>query len=174
MKTITNNYLKLIKNLLLISFSILIFSNGEANVLHGNIQNIAKDTVSLRFAITKAEHTHGLSGLKSTEFKDTEGMLFVNRELGPRKFWMPDTYFNLDIIFLDQNLKIVGIEKNVAAHPGMKEPPEIVKTGVYSAQFILETKAMCKFSKNLKIGDQLTYLGKPSLSEIVSSIHPEQ
>lgn len=154
-----------------IVFSLLItltFSLVNAATIQGQIKNSYGQKIDLRFAISREEHLHGLSGLKSHEFKNNEGMLFINHEMAPRKFWMPDTYFNLDIIFLDTNLKIVGIEKDVMAHPGMKEPPIIAKTETYLAQYILETKAKSLFSKNLKPGDSLTFIGKTSLLEIGS------
>jgi len=101
-------------------------------------------------------------------------MIFVYPQDGKRRFWMPDTYFNLAIIFLDQDLKIVGLEKNVPAHPGMQEPPMIKKTETYQAQYILETKASSKFSLKLKVGDQLKFIGSTSLSEIVLKIRQKQ
>jgi uncharacterized membrane protein (UPF0127 family) len=134
---------------------------------HFQIKNPYGNIVEVKLALTRAEHTLGLSGLKPQEFKENSGMLFVNAEMGPRKFWMPDTYFNLDIIFLDQNLKIVGLEKNVPAHPGSSEPPQIYKTEVYQAQFILETKSGAPFGNKLKKNDQLKFTGPYSLSEII-------
>jgi uncharacterized membrane protein (UPF0127 family) len=133
---------------------------------HFQMKNPSGNTVDVRLALTRAEHTQGLSGLKASEFKDSMGMLFVNPEMGARRFWMPDTFFNLDIIFLDKDLKVVAIESDVPAHPGMKEPPEIYKTGTYYAQFILETKAGAAFGKKLKKNDQLKFTGSASLSEI--------
>jgi uncharacterized membrane protein (UPF0127 family) len=167
MNNITKKTSKLIKNMSLIIVTFLAFSSVNADVIKGEMQNTRGEKITLRFAITKAEHTQGLSGLKSNEFTINEGMLFVNGEVAPRKFWMPDTYFDLDIIFLDANLKIVGIERNALAHPGMTEPPEIFKTQIYNAQFILETKANSNFSKKIKVGQKLKFIGKPSLSEIV-------
>ena len=137
------------------------------------MKNSLGDSVTLRLAISRQEQTQGLSGLKSSEFKSKEGMLFINIEESPRTFWMIDTYFNLDITFLDQNLKIVGIEKDVPAHPGPKEPPAIFRTKTYQAQYVLETKAHSSFSKKLKIGDQLQYMGVPNLSEIVLKIRQQ-
>lgn len=130
--------------------------------------------VELRLALTREEHTKGLSTLKPQEFSTKEGMLFVNPEMGLRRFWMPDTYFNLDIIFIDGNLKVVAIEKNVPAHPGVKEPPAIYKTNTYEAQFVLETKAGSPFSKKLKQNDVLKFTGPTSLSEIVSKTRQQQ
>ncbi len=128
--------------------------------------------VKLRLAISSQEQTTGLSGLSPKQFALDEGMLFVNKTMSPKKFWMPDTYFNLDIIFLDSNLKIVGIEKNVPAHPGKNEPPEIYRTKVYLSQFVLECKSGSKFSQDLKVGDVLKFTEPKSLSEIISKIRP--
>ncbi|MGZ3787019.1 MAG: DUF192 domain-containing protein [Bacteriovorax sp.] len=163
MTTISQNTLK--RNLILIAIAAMgsSFAWGKDHFL---MKSPYGNAVELKLALTRAENTKGLSGLKSNEFKDSMGMLFVNSEMGLRRFWMPDTYFNLDIIFLDQNLKIVGVEKNVPAHPGMSEPPAIYKTETYSAQFILETKAGALFGKKLKKNDQLKFTGPTSLSEI--------
>ncbi len=167
MTTISQNTLKLIKNLFLLT---MIISGLNTNIALGKesfqIKNPSGNSVNLRLALTRAEHTQGLSGLKSNEFKESQGMLFVNSEMGPRRFWMPDTYFNLDIIFLDRDLKVVGVERDVPAHPGMKEPPTIYKTENYYAQFVLETKAGSAFGKKLKRNDQLKFIGPTSLSEI--------
>ena len=164
MTTISQKTLKLIKNLviLLVLLSGLAFAKDSFHM-----KNSEGKSVELKLALTKEEHTQGLSGLKSKDFKSTSAMLFVNTEMGPRRFWMPDTYFNLDIIFLDQNLKVVGIESNVPAHAGRNEPPAIYKTDTYQAQFVLETKAGAIFSKKLKKDDQLKFIGPESLSEIV-------
>lgn len=139
-----------------------------------SLKNPSGNKIELRLALTKSEHTKGLSGLKPNQFQSSEGMLFVNPEMSVRRFWMPDTYFNLDIIFLDGHLKIVAVESNVPAHPGMQEPPAIYKTGTYTAQFILETKAGSPFSKKLKPNDVLKFTGPISLSEIVSKTRLQQ
>ena len=164
MTTISQKTLKLIKNLVIL-FALsheLAFAKESYTM-----KNPEGKSVELKLALTKEEHTQGLSGLKSKYFKSTSAMLFVNTEMGARRFWMPDTYFNLDIIFLDQNLKVVGIERNVLCHPGRNEPPAIYKTDTYQAQFVLETKAGVIFSKKLKKDDQLKFIGSESLSEIV-------
>lgn len=119
-----------------------------------------KETIHLRLAIKKDEQTKGLSGTKAKDFKDHEGMLFVYDSPGSRRFWMPDTYFNLDIYFLDSNFKIIAAEKNVPHHPGIKEPPPIYQTATYEAHHVLEMKASSPLSKKLKVGDQLLWSDK--------------
>lgn len=155
---------KLIKNLALLSAVLPMMA--WANITY-QMSNPTDEKVNVRLAITGHEHSRGLSGIKPSDFPVTESMLFVNEGMGVRRFWMPDTYFNLDIIFLDSNLKIVGIEKNVPMHPGMSEPPVIYRTKIYKAQFVLETKATAPFSKKLKVGDQLKWISTTPISEIV-------
>ena len=171
MTTISYHLLNLTKNLI---FSLLLTSQIVLGKEPVKMKNPSGVEVELELALTQKQHTQGLSGLKSNEFKNSKGMLFVNPNIGPRRFWMPNTYFNLDIIFLDHDLKIVGIEKNVPAHPGLAEPPAIYKTDTYMAQFVLETKAYADFGKNLKKNDTLKLIGPTSLSEIVSGTHLQQ
>ena len=155
---------KLIKYFAL--FSVVLPMMTWANVTF-QMSNPNDIKVNVRLAITRLEHTRGLSGIKSSDFPLDQSMLFVNDGMGMRRFWMPDTHFNLDIIFLDSDLKIVGIEKNVPMHPGIKEPPVIYKTKDYRAQFILETKANAPFSKKIKMGDKLKWISNTPISEIV-------
>lgn len=171
MEIIAYKTLKLIKNLLL---SLAIIGHLAWAKELFKIRNPYGNEVVLDLALTQGQHTKGLSGLKPTEFSSSRGMLFINSEVAPRRFWMPDTFFDLDIIFLDNNLKIVGIEKNVPSHPGKVEPPLIYKTETYLAQYVLETKARATFGKKLKKNDQLKFSGPTSLSEIRSSIHLQQ
>lgn len=171
MTTISQNTLKLIKNLLVV---LALFSTMTWGKESFSMKNPYGESISLALATTRKEHTKGLSGLKSSQFKKTQGMLFVNSEMGPRRFWMPDTYFNLDIIFLDSDLRIIGLEKNVPAHPGTKGPLTIYRTETYKAQFILETKAGAPFGQKLKITDKLVFTGTTSLSEIVLRTRQKQ
>lgn len=155
---------KLIKNIAVIAAVLPMMA--WANVTY-QMSNPSSEKVNVRLALSRMEHSRGLSGIKPSDFPDTQSMLFVNDGMGDRRFWMPDTYFNLDIIFLDSNLKIVGIEKNVPFHPGMAEPPAIFRTKTYKAQFVLETKANAPFSKKLKVGDKLNWISPTPISEII-------
>lgn len=169
MNNIYQKVLKLINffAILVLAFPLII----QAKPLY-KIQNPNGETITLRLAIERSDKARGLSGLKSNEFSENEGMLFINKVPTNQKFWMPDTYFNLDIIFLDKDLKIVGIETDVPHHLGVKEPPVIYRTKYYYSQFVLETKAKSKFSSTLKVNDVLKWVGSTALSEIVRGIRP--
>lgn len=166
MTIISHKTLKLIINLVVF---LLIIAPNAHGIEPFRMKNPYGDTIDLTLALTRSQHTQGLSGLPSSQFPKSQGMLFVNPEMAPRRFWMPNTLFNLDIIFLDRNLSVVGIEKNVPAHPGLQEPPLIYKTQTYQAQYVLETKALTAFGKKLKKNDRLRFSGPTSLSEIALS-----
>lgn len=173
MLIISQTPLKLIKNIILLVLAIIILFHIPVYGKTGKYTLISPkgETISLSLSLTPEEQSKGLSGLRPEKMSQQEGMLFVYNSVAPRQFWMPDTYFNLDIIFLAPDLKVIGIEKNVPAHPGLKEPPVIYRTKTYNAQYILETKAGSPFSGPLKIGDQLKWKGPSSLSEIRSGTH---
>lgn len=164
MITIYQKAPKLIKNLVLLVVLLPLIAWSKDTYQMANPTN---EKVTVRLALTRAEHQQGLSGIKDSDFPVTQSMLFVNDSMGTRRFWMPDTYFKLDIIFLDSQLRIVGIEKDVPFHPGYAEPPVIYRTKSYEAQFVLETKGGSPFSKKLKAGDKLKWISPISLSEIV-------
>lgn len=109
-------------------------------------------------AKTNLEQTQGLSGIKESELADNEGMIFWYESTGPRRFWMPNTFTNLDIFFLDKNFLVIHIERNVQAHPGIKEPPAIARTPVVYAHHVLELKASSSLAKEIQKGSQLKVL----------------
>ncbi len=101
------------------------------------------------------QQVQGLSGVKPAQIEDHEGMLFVYKQMGPRSFWMPNTYTDLEIIFLDDKYRVIHIERNVPAHPGMKEPPSIARTPTVYSQYVLELRSSSPLAKEIKVGDLL-------------------
>ena len=61
-------------------------------------------SVRAQLALTREEQTKGLMFRK--ELKQDRGMLFVFKEAGEKSFWMKSTFVELDIVFLDKDLKI--------------------------------------------------------------------
>lgn len=145
--------MKTLKITLLKFFTILFFFMAQSLWAHTFLVPNSNDKIKLRLALTPEAQTKGLSGMKPQDFSEDEGMLFVYDKSGPRRFWMPDTYFNLDIYFLDANYKILAAEKNVPFHPGRQEPPLIYQTKTYNAQYVLEMKSSSPISKILKVGE---------------------
>ncbi len=127
-----------------------------------------------QLALTPQEQTKGLSGIPEEQFQAHQAMLFVYKKTGLRSFWMPDTYFNLNIIFLDKNLKVLSIEKDAPAHPGYHEPPRIYRTQAVWARHVLEVKANSEAAREIKVGMTLKWISSASLSQIISNTHQKQ
>ncbi|MCK9612181.1 MAG: DUF192 domain-containing protein [Bacteroidales bacterium] len=69
-----------------------------------------KKTISIEIVQSEAERTQGLMFRKS--MPDSCGMLFIFEDMQPLSFWMKNTHIPLDIIFIDNDFKIVSIAKN--------------------------------------------------------------
>lgn len=115
-------------------------------------------------ASTSAEHTKGLQGVRDYEFAMDEGKLFFYLSTATRLFWMPNTYFNQDIIYLDQNLKILNIVWNIPYYNGTVNS-EIPRAPAITSRHVLEMKAGSVISSKLKIGDSLGWSSPLSLEQ---------
>jgi uncharacterized membrane protein (UPF0127 family) len=130
--------------------------------------------IKTHMAITDEEQKQGLSGMKPADFSAHEGMLFFYTTDEVRMFWMPDTYFDLDLFFLNKNLKIVDVHRSLKFHPGRQEPPAIARSKHAYSRHILEMRSDSSLAKSLKRGDYLKWMGKSSLLEIESKIRRAQ
>lgn len=130
------------------------------------IQNQQGQILNVRLAIGPYETSLGLSGITPDKFHENQGLLFFFLYDLERSFWMPDTYFNLDIIFLDENLKILFIEKNIPAHPGRSENPPIPRTPQIKCRYVLEIKSNAPFGLGLKAGENLILQSEFTLENI--------
>lgn len=123
----------------------------------------AGEVIKTTLAVDPKEQEQGLSGVKPEDFDDNQGMLFFYAEEGEKHFWMPDTYFDLDLIFLDKTLKITDIIRKLPFYVGRANPELIPRArGVWS-RHTLEMKATSPISQKLKIGDELKWNGEVPL-----------
>lgn len=92
----------------------------------------------------------GLSGRES--MIENQGMLFIFDEAGNYPFWMPDMNFAIDIIWLDENKKIIFIKENAT-------PESYPETwgGEVKAKYVLEVISGFSKKHNLKIGDSVVF-----------------
>lgn len=127
------------------------------------------DRLKVHLALTQPEQTKGLSGTKPEQFGMDQGMLFAYPRAQQLAIWMPDTYFNLDVFFLDEKLRVVGLERDVAHHPGYQEPPPIARSGMYRGQFFLEIDSKSPLAKKIDIGTVLLWKGDVPLADVIKS-----
>ena len=96
------------------------------------------------------EQTRGLSERDS--LAENGGMLFVFPKPDYYSFWMKDMHFPLDMIWIDENKKIVGIQKNVSpnSYPQTFFPPSPIK-------YVLEVNAGWSDRNNVKVEDRISF-----------------
>lgn len=136
---------------------ILIFALSLFLLVAGFFYNYPKGTETKFIKINEAEflvqiadepheYQRGLSGRDS--LGENEGMLFVFEKPDFHSFWMKDMKFSIDIVWIDENLKVIGVEPELSpqSFPKTFAPPRPVR-------YVLEIKSGAAEEKNIKIGD---------------------
>jgi uncharacterized membrane protein (UPF0127 family) len=116
-------------------------------------------------AIDAKEQEMGLSGVKPEDFGDSEGMLFFYTQDEERHFWMPDTYFELDLFYLDKDLKVIDIIRKLPFYIGRANPELIPRARGVWCRHVLEMKSTSQIAQKINIGDKLIWKGKVTLLE---------
>ena len=78
------------------------------------VSNEKEIELKVEIADEPHEHNEGLMGRE--KLKEDHGMLFVFEKSQRVSFWMKNTYIDLDIVFMDENKKVVGSIENMKAH----------------------------------------------------------
>jgi uncharacterized protein len=128
------------------------YGEEGARYLFGDpIDTIYINDLSIKVSIADSpeERRQGLSNQKS--LPDKEGKLFVFDKSDYYGIWMKDMNFPIDIIWIDDERKIVHIEQNVSpnTYPTSYHPP-------IPARFVLEVNAFFASTFKIKVGDQVT------------------
>lgn len=147
-------------SILIIIFSVVIFLGSF--FLIGNFSKdqksneykfvkIAGQKVKVDLAVSETEKEKGLSGKSS--LGENEGMLFVFNTEDKYPFWMKDMNFPLDMIWLNKDLKVVYVKKEVL-------PESYPKTFIPSenAKYVLEVPAGFSEKNNLQVGDSALFI----------------
>ncbi|MEO6728505.1 MAG: DUF192 domain-containing protein [Candidatus Dojkabacteria bacterium] len=119
-------------------------NDGERLNLKYNQQSI-----SAIIARSPAKQERGLMNV--TSMPSNEGMLFVFDDLKPRTFWMKSTLISLDIIYLDENLKVVNLYDHTAPNQ-----TTVVYPSQVPAAYVLELNGGAAKTLGLSIGDSLS------------------
>ena len=105
---------------------------------------------SVEIADENSERISGLSNRYSLNLNS--GMLFIFKEETNPNFWMKEMKFPIDIIWIDENMKISGINKNL--QPCIKDfcptfkPKEKIK-------YVLEINSRLSENFGFEIGDKV-------------------
>ncbi|MCM2339428.1 MAG: DUF192 domain-containing protein [Burkholderiales bacterium] len=112
---------------------------------------IAGETLKVETASTPDRWEKGLSGRK--ELKKDEGLLFVFNYSDEYPFWMKDMNFAIDIIWIDEDFRVVYIKENATpeSYPETFFPNK-------KARYVLEVNSLFSEKNNLKVGDFVKFL----------------
>lgn len=112
---------------------------------------ILKAKIDLEIADTEYERQLGLMNRK--EMKETEGMLFVFPRQDYQSFWMRNTLISLDIMFVNDQKKIVTIHKNTKILSETSYPSSAPSI------YVVETLAGFADRHNIQVGDKIDWMG---------------
>ena len=84
---------------------------------------------------------------------DDHGMLFVFDNMQPRVFWMKNTHIPLDILYFDNNYKLVSAQERV---PPCRSDPCTQYPSTGPAQYVLELNSGMAAKLGVRPGDPLT------------------
>ena len=106
--------------------------------------------IGVEIADDQAEQTKGLGGRAC--LSKNAGMLFSFDRPGNYSFWMKGMRFNIDIVWLDTDRRVVGVKRNLspASYPKTYDSPK-------PAQYVLELPAGQAAELGLKEGASVTF-----------------
>lgn len=107
-------------------------------------------TFTLEVADSTEEWSKGL--MLRTNISENSGMIFIFPDSQYRNFWMKDTLVPLDIIYIDQNLKVVDIHHSTRPNQTAETYPSSVP-----AKYVIELPGGTAKKLNIQIGNSLTF-----------------
>jgi uncharacterized membrane protein (UPF0127 family) len=131
---------------------VIFTKEGDLRILKKDSDSLLT-TLDIEIADTDYERETGLMYRSSME--PDQGMLFVFDDVSMHYFYMKNTEFPLDLIFVDDQRKIASFQKN--ARP-MNENSLSSKVPV---KYVLEVNAGMADKWSLSIGDSIIYKKKP-------------
>ena len=113
--------------------------------------SLGQNTLNVEIAETADQQTLGLG--KRSSLPADQGMLFIFDQPQILYFWMKDMEFSLDIIWLDENYKVIGWSASVSPETF----PETFSPSA-PAKYVLEVNAGFVEKNSVKVGDLLKIL----------------
>lgn len=107
-------------------------------------------SIVVELASTQQEIIRGLMFRKHLD--ENQGMLFLFDSEQPLGFWMKNTLISLDIIFINQDLKIVSFHTRVP--PCRRDPCPVYKSGK-PAKYVVEVNAGFVEKYDIFTGDRV-------------------
>jgi uncharacterized membrane protein (UPF0127 family) len=111
--------------------------------------------ITVYIAQSPQQQVIGLSGTKPEQFSDTDAMLFPAKSMSNRQFWMPETYMDLDLFFMNEDYYILDIHRGLKHFTKRTPEHEVPRSKTVYSQHVLEMKSSSPYSQELEIGMKL-------------------
>ncbi len=110
-------------------------------------KNLKRMKAEFKVAVadTDKKRSKGLMFVKNMQ--DDNGMLFVFADLKTVSFWMKNTYISLDLLFVDENMKVISITEKAAPLS------ENLISSVKPIKYVVELNAGIVSDYGIVIGD---------------------
>ena len=117
------------------------------------LYSISRDSVisSLDIEIAETDYETQTGLMYRSGMADNQGMLFVFDDIRMHSFYMKNTEFPLDILFIDDQNKIVSLKEN--AQP----LDESGISSVYPVRYVLEVNAGITQKLGVAVGDSISF-----------------
>jgi len=110
-------------------------------------------TVKLDIEIADNDYERQLGLMNRQNMEETQGMLFIFPDERIQSFWMRNTLFSLDILFINSKKEIVTIHKNTKTLSEQSYPSS------EPAIYVLEVNAGFCERHNINLGNKVFWIG---------------
>ncbi len=114
--------------------------------------SLGNDKVKIDVEIADDDYSRQLGLMNRKDMGENQGMLFIFNEERMQSFWMLNTLFSLDMIFINKDNRIVTIHKNTTPLSQQSYP------STKPALFVLEVVGGFSDNHNIKDGDVVHWI----------------
>lgn len=121
---------------------------GELTILKQETDSI---TALFNIEIAESEYETQTGLMYRESMEENQGMLFIFPDIAMHSFYMKNTQFPLDIIYIDENLKIASFQKDA------KPYNESGLSSKVPVKYVFEINAGLSEKLGLEIGDVVSF-----------------
>lgn len=115
--------------------------------------SIANPIIKIDIEIADNDYERSLGLMNRQSMEEMQGMLFIFPAERYQSFWMMNTLFSLDMLFININKEIVTIHRNTTPLSEQSYPSS------EPAIYVLEVNAGFCDRHNVKLGDKVFWIG---------------
>lgn len=108
--------------------------------------------IEIFVADTGKRQKEGLSKIQSKDFSVNQGMLFPEDGMRLRQFWMPETHFDLDVFFMNEDYYVLDIHRQLKHFPKEGPKKQIPLSKEVFSQHVLELRSDSPHAAKIKPG----------------------